>query len=188
MGGRPESGETPGRAGLARGLNERVDVAAATRRPEWVAPALRAVGAVALVVAVTRPVARTGLGSALALHELFDLLLSGRLPFGLPRWLGLFGYLPAIGGALVLIGEAPRGRAGPVLRWVGVSVAVVSVAVLALGGPWRRPGLYGVGLYWAFAGCILVVVGLVVGALSGRSAGRRDVGHRGSVSTGREAL
>lgn len=110
------------------------------------------VAAVLLVVSITLPPARSGVASTISLHELFDLLLAGDLPLRIPRWLGIFGYLPALGGGLLLLAEAAQGGLRVVVRSVGLVVAVVSVVAIVVFGPWDAPGNLGTGSWLALAG------------------------------------
>lgn len=126
--------------------------------------------AVLLVVSVTRPVAGTGLGSTLSLHQLFDLVLSGNLPIRVPRWIGLSGYLPALAGAVLLIAEAATGRWRTGLRMVGVGVATASVAAIVALGPWEKLGS---GAWLGVAGVASAWFGVALG-VAGRVVGRTD--------------
>ncbi len=130
----------------------------------WVVLAWTVLAATLLVTSVTRPVARTGLGSTLSLHQLFDLVLSGNLPVAVPRWIGLSGYLPAFAGAVLLIAEAATGRLRTGLRIVGLGVATASVTAIVTLGPWEAPGTLGTGAWLALAGVLSGWAGVGVGA------------------------
>jgi hypothetical protein len=131
-------------------------------RARRVATACSVAAAVLLVVGITRPPARTGIASTISMHELFDLLLAGNLPLRVPRWIGLFGYLPALGGALLLLAEATRGPRRVVVRSVGLAVVVVSVIGIVWFGPWGALGNLGAGSWIVLAGmgCALLGAGV----------------------------
>lgn len=129
----------------------------------------RGVGGVLLVFSETLPLAREGIGSATSMHALFDLLLSDTIRVGIPRWLGLFGYAPAIGGVLVMLAEAARGRLQTWLRAVGLLVAGVALAAIAFGGPWRGVSLLGDAVWVGAGGISLVIAGIVAESILARS-------------------
>lgn len=131
-------------------------------RARRAATACSVAAAVLLVVGITRPPARTGIASTISMHELFDLLLAGNLPLRIPRWIGLFGYLPAFGGALLLLAEATRGTRRIVVRTVGLAVVVVSVIGIVWFGPWGAPGNLGAGSWIVLVGtgCALLGAGV----------------------------
>ncbi len=124
----------------------------------WANSVVDGCAGVLLVVCITQPLAREGIGSATSLHELFDLLLGGTLRFGIPRWLGLFGYLPAFGGIAIMIAEATHGRLRTAMRVTGVLIATVSVTILTVAGPWNSPSRLGTGLWLAIAGVAAALV------------------------------
>ena len=105
-----------------------------------------------------------GIGSTISTHELFDLMLAGNLPFSIPRWLGLFGYVPVLGGALLLIAEAAQSRIRSAVRLVGVASAVISVGALVFFGPWEVPGELGSGLWLGLIGVAFALLGCAVEA------------------------
>ena len=127
-----------------------------------VATALAALGGVALTACVLFPIARRGVGSATPMRGLSDLILSGSLSHQLPSWAGVVGYLPGIGGALLLLSEA----FGPVARLVIRVVALVpSGAVLGLFVwivPWDSPADVGMGLQLGCLGWLLGAGALVI--------------------------
>ncbi len=131
-------------------------------------PVVRAAGALLLVVSITRPPADNGTGSTISLHELFDLLLAGNLPMPIPRWVGVFGYVPAIGGAMILISEALPTRPGLVVRGIGWLAAAASVSVLVTQGPWQVFGGLGPALWLGMAGVVVVGLGIAMGRLLDR--------------------
>lgn len=132
---------------------------ARSNRRRWPASAFSVLAAGLLVAGVTQPVARVGIGSSLSLHALFDLVLAGNLPLDVPRWLGVSGYLPAIGGALLLVAEAFDGPTRVVVRAIGLVVAVVSVLAIVVFGPWEAPGNLGPGAWLLSAGALCAVIG-----------------------------
>lgn len=102
------------------------------------------------------------------MHELFDLLLSGTIRVGVPRWLGMFGYLPAIGGIFVMLAEATVGRARAAMRMVGIVLAAVAVGAFSIGGPWHSLDQLGLGVRLAAGGLVLAIVGTVVDLVAAR--------------------
>lgn len=125
----------------------------------WLPTLLCGAGGVLLVVCVTQPLAHVGVGSATSFHEVFDLLLDGHLRLGIPRWVGLFGYVPAFGGVAILLAEATVGRLRIVLFLSGLVASALAVGLLAVTGPWSHLDRLGLGLWLGIAGVAVVTVG-----------------------------
>lgn len=145
------------------------------------ASTLSAAAGALFVASIWWPVARTGVGSALAVHELFDLLLADTLPLGIPRWLGILGYLPALGGATLLMAEALVGRSRLVTRAVGYAVAALSTVALVTQGPWSAVETLGTGAWLALAATVTGGVAWII-LLAERTGSRRR--SRVTVPTG----
>ena len=125
----------------------------------WLPSLLCGSAGVLLVTCVTQPIARMGVGSATSLHEVFDLLLDGHLRLGIPRWVGLFGYVPAFAGVAILLAEATVGRLRNVLFLSGLVSAALAVGLLAVTGPWNHVDQFGLGLWLGIAGVAVATVG-----------------------------
>ncbi len=95
-------------------------------------------GGLLLLVGTALPWSGRGAGSRIALVEIADLLLSGRLDAWAPPPVGLVVYAVPFGGALLLVGAGLGGRAGRVLSVVAVLLAttglVLARAALARAG------------------------------------------------------
>jgi hypothetical protein len=125
----------------------------------WLPSLLCGSGGALLVACVTQPLARIGVGSATSFHEVFDLLLDGHLRLGIPRWVGLLGYVPAFGGVAILLAEATVGRLLIVLFLSGLVSSAVAVGLLAATGPWNHLDRLGLGLWLGIAGVAVATVG-----------------------------
>lgn len=125
----------------------------------WLPSLLCGAGGVLLVACVTQPLARTGVGSATSFHEVFDLLLDGHLRLGIPRWVGLFGYVPAFGGVAILLAEATVGRLRIALFLSGLVSSALAVGLLAVTGPWHHLDQLGRGLWLGITGVAVATVG-----------------------------
>jgi hypothetical protein len=99
----------------------------------------------------------TGAGSRIALVEVADLLLSGRLDSWAPRPLGLVVYAVPLGGALLLVGAGLGGRAGRALSLAAVGLAAVGTLL-------ARAALTEAGAEGWGPGAVVAVVGVVLGA------------------------
>ncbi len=139
------------------------------RYGRFVAATLHAIGAALLVGSILLPPARIGVASTISLHELFDLLLSGHVPFSVPKWIGLFGYVPAMSGALILLTGFLSGTLQLIFRGIGVAIAWIAAILLLLGGPWMVPSNMGSGLWMLVVGAIVVGCGLVWDVLVARA-------------------
>ena len=122
-------------------------------------------GGLLLLVATALPWADRGAGSRIALVDVADLLLSGRLESWAPRALGLVVYAVPLGGALLLIGAGLGGRAGRAL-------AAASLAIAAAGLVLARAALAEAGARGWGPGAVVAVLGLVVGATATAARGR----------------
>jgi hypothetical protein len=115
------------------------------------------VGGLLLLVGTALPWSGRGAGSRIALVDVADLLLSGRLESWAPRPLGLVVYAVPLGGALLLVGAGLGGRVGRALSAAALVLATVG-SVLA------RAALDRVGAEGWGAGALVVGLGIVLGA------------------------
>ena len=115
-----------------------------------------ALGGVLLLVAAALPWSGRGAGSALALHRVGDLVLSGAVDAWVPRWAGLAVYAVPLGGAALLVAAGLGGRAGAVVA-VGAVVAAAAGAAVVLVAL-DRVGRTGTG-----AGALVAGAGLALG-------------------------
>lgn len=118
-----------------------------------------AVAGLLLIVGTALPWSGTGAGSRIALVEVADLLLSGRLEAWAPRPLGLVVYAVPLGGALLLVGAGLGGR-------VGRAVSVVAVVMAAGGLVLARSALSQAGAEGWGAGAIVAALGVVLGTVT----------------------
>lgn len=113
-------------------------------------------GGLLLLGATALPWSRRGAGSRIALADVADLLLSGRLEAWAPRAAGLLVYAVPLGGALLLVGGGLGGRIGRV-------VAATAVVLAAAGLLLARAALAQVGATGWGPGVIIAVAGVTVG-------------------------
>jgi hypothetical protein len=115
------------------------------------------VGGLLLLVGTALPWSGRGAGSRIALVEVGDLVLSGRLDAWAPRPVGLVVYAVPLGGALLLIGAGLGGRTGRVVA--GVAILLAAAGLVLARAALRRVGAEGWG-----PGASLSVLGIVLGA------------------------
>jgi hypothetical protein len=114
-------------------------------------------GGLLLLVGTALPWSGRGAGSRLALVEVADLVLSGRLDAWAPRALGLVVYAVPLGGAVLLVGAGLGGRTGRLL-------SVAAVVLAATGLLLARAALTRAGAEGWGPGAVLSVVGIALGA------------------------
>ena len=112
-----------------------------------------------LLVGTALPWSGRGAGSRIALVEIADLLLSGRLDAWAPRPVGLVVYAVPLGGALLMVGAGLGGRPGRVLS--AVSVLLATTGLVLARAALSRAGAEGWG-----PGATLSAIGIALGAVA----------------------
>lgn len=131
---------------------------APTPRAHHVATACAAVAGLALTGCILLPIAQQGVGAATPMRGLSDLILAGTLSHQLPSWAGVLGYIPAFGGALLLLSELLGPTARLVTRIVALLLAGIVLGAYLWLVPWTTPADVGPGLQ---LGCLGLVFGVV---------------------------
>jgi hypothetical protein len=114
------------------------------------------IGGLLLLLGTALPWSGRGAGSRIALVDVADLILSGRLDAWAPRPLGLVVYAIPLGGALLMVGAGLGGR-------VGRAVSVAAVVLATLGLVLARSALQRAGAEGWGAGAVLSVAGIALG-------------------------
>lgn len=141
-------------------------------RAHHVATACSAVAGLALTGCILLPIAQRGVGAATPMRGLSDLILAGSLSHQLPTWAGVLGYLPAFGGALLLLSELFGPTARLLTRVVALTLAGAVLGAYLWLVPWSTPADVGPGLQLGCVGLLIGVAATLIDRIAQRTSKR----------------